>query len=464
MIFKPHQYQLAAAHALLTHRHMALHADPGTGKTAIVLMLIHELKVRDMLHPTLVLAPLRIATEVWPDEIAKWDQFNEISYSVIQGKNKSKASETPADLHFANIESLPWLVKNNALSKYRILIIDESSKFKNWSAQRTKILKSCISQFDRRYALTGSPAPRSLLDLFSQQYLVDKGAALGRYISHYRYEYFVDKGFGGWPNWQLREGADDRIYKKLAPYCHRIDGDVLLGTPSMLINDIRLTLPKKQQMSSFEALKNLHEMSLSSSFSAADDSILARREAGGIDADGSLIHDVKIKALEDLIAELQGKNALVFFYFRTEGKYLSKHFNAPVVMGGMSQKTTRKHLQAWCAGELPLLFLQPSTTGHGLNLQSGGKDIIWFSFTYSQDDYYQACRRIHGRQGIGARVHRLISRGSVDVAMIASLEAKTGQQKAFLDAIAELTNSSKGALHDTPEKMGIIKKNKTHTT
>ena len=446
MKFTAHRYQLGAAEYLLYHPYASLLADPGTGKTAILLMLLHELKRQGPLPPVLVTSTLRIATTVWPGEIAKWDQFNGITYQVLHGKDRIERAKTPADIHIINNEGLRWLEKAKLLNSYRILIIDESSKYKSWMSGRTKILRRHIKQFERRYALTGSPAPKSLVDLFAQQYLVDAGATFGSTIGPYRGRYFLNIGERERPKWEIRHGCEDTLYQKIAPHCYRLDGQQLLDMPPMLVNDVPVILPKEASLKSRKTMKALADATLLdgplfAADNAATDYMLSRQLAGGFMTDGERIHDAKVRVLDEIIDELQGKNVMVFFCFRAEGFALSSRYNSPVIMGGTKPEDAAEYIRAWNKGDLPMLLLHPASTGHGLNLQDGGNDIVWYSLTDNQDDYYQGNRRVW-RQGVRGtvRIHRLIAKGSIDVAISRSLEAKTNQQQALLDAVKELTN------------------------
>jgi SNF2 family DNA or RNA helicase len=439
MELMPFDYQIQAARFLFRNPKSALFADPGTGKTAIILMMIKALKKQDLLQtPVLLLAPLRVTTQVWPAEIQKWRQFSGISYQVIHGDKKVENIEKKVDIHLVNNETLPWLEKNDYLKKYRTLIIDESSKYKNWGAQRVKILRR--HHFVRRHILTGSPTPRSLLDLFAQMYLVDEGESLGKYITYYRQEYFHDQHpQGPWHDWIVKSDGADRIYRKIGPRCWRLDSKQPL--PELIINDIKIDIPKKLKKWNLETLRSLN---LNLPINAMAEYALCRQIAGGITTDNQIIHTEKIEALKDLIDELQGKNCLVFFYYRAEGKILSEKLKAPKIDGTTSATESEVLINKWNNGEIPILLAHPASCGHGLNLQRGGNDIIWFSYTDNQDDYYQANRRIW-RLGVKdtVRIHRLISVATIEIAMIQSLETKTGQQRVFLDAIKELQNGGK---------------------
>lgn len=85
MEFKPHAYQEYAIDYIETHPVAAILLGCGLGKTSIALTAID-----DMLHDSfeirkvLVVAPIRVCTNSWPDEIRKWDSLDASnSFNVI---------------------------------------------------------------------------------------------------------------------------------------------------------------------------------------------------------------------------------------------------------------------------------------------------------------------------------------------------------------------------------------------
>ena len=62
---------------------------------------------------------------------------------------------------------------------------------KSSKAQRFRARRKVRKYIDRIVGLTGTPAPNGLLDLWSQVYLLDEGARLGRTLSAYRDTYFT---------------------------------------------------------------------------------------------------------------------------------------------------------------------------------------------------------------------------------------------------------------------------------
>ena len=98
MEFKPHAYQEYAIDYIETHPVAAILLGCGLGKTSIALTAID-----DMLHDSfeirkvLVVAPIRVCTNSWPDEIRKWDHLSDIRFSVAVGTREERLAALKAD-------------------------------------------------------------------------------------------------------------------------------------------------------------------------------------------------------------------------------------------------------------------------------------------------------------------------------------------------------------------------------
>ena len=91
----------------------------------------------------------------------------------------------------------------------------------------------------------------------------------------------------------------------------------------------------------------------------------------------------------------------------------------------------------WNNHDLDVLLLHPASAGHGLNLQSGGSVIIWFTLpNFNLELYQQANARLY-RQGQKekVRVYHLLVDDSIDVDMMNALEKKEVTQSTLLDAL-----------------------------
>ncbi|MEM6471697.1 MAG: DEAD/DEAH box helicase [Planctomycetota bacterium] len=451
--FVPHAYQHRCLSWLIKrtivddHAGGALFLDPGLGKTATTLAWIKLLRQLGKAHRVLIVAPLRVVYSVWGQECSKWEQFAGLRCSILHGSKaaREKALAADADLFLINPEGMEWLKGTGR--DFDALVVDESSKFKNWSAKRTKALRKMLDSFRYRVILTGTPSPNGIADLFSQVFIVDQGETLGRNVTQFRERYFYRGGYGGY-QWLPNEGSATAIQKKIAPLAIRLSSEDNLDLPEMLINDVWVDLPKpvlkdykRLEREMFIALESGEEIVAGNAGSKYN---ACRQFAGGAvydeERNAQSIHDSKITALLDLIDELQGKPILIAYAYTHELHRIQKALpKCPAIYGETSGTEADRLIEKWNSGGLRVLAVQPKSLSHGINMQAGpGRDIAWFSLTDNLEDYQQLNKRIH-RQGVtgNVRIHRLLSRRTVDEAISARLESKDNSQAALLNAIRE---------------------------
>jgi SNF2 family DNA or RNA helicase len=441
------KYQADAASWLLSRRNGALFADPGTGKTLTILTLLRRLKLTGSGLRALVIAPIRVVHNVWPQEISKWGF--DFSCAILHGNKKTNVLlHDTSDIHLINPEGLKWFDTMAPMHQpYDILILDESSLFRNPTSVRMKILRKYLPLFDRRYILTGTPTPRSLEDLWSQMYICDLGTTLGERITHYRNAYFYkvpikDRVY----KYRILPGKEEMIWNRVAHLCYRIDAETCLDLPALFTNDIYVTLPSKANATYRNMEKQLFaeiEGKLRFAVSASAKYGLCKQLASGAlyDKDGAdyaVQHDAKLQALDELRAELGNKPLLVVFQYRHELKRLQKKYGAslPAIAGGIKESQVKKLLEKWNRGKLPLLAAQSQSISHGLNMQAGGNDVCWLTLTDDYDIYEQLNRRIY-RSGVEGtvRIHRILAKDTIDHALAANLNRKKQNQQGLLDAL-----------------------------
>lgn len=453
----PHSYQRAAMRFLLRHAAGGLFADPGLGKSSVTLGAIKVLKKSGMLSKVLVIAPLRVCYSVWPAEIAKWTDFHGLTHVILHGPHKDKLLQKDVDIYIINPDGLKWLLGRTAAQwralGFDTLVVDELTKFKHHGTARFKMLKGLLSTFQRRWGLTGSPAANGLMDLFGQCYIMDCGRSLGTYITHYRMKYFVP-GYDGY-TWNLREGADQEIYERLAPLVLRISAADHLDLPQLVENDIWVDLPPVAR-DVYDALEEELIASINgqvvTASTAAVASMKCRQVANGgvyVDADITKLlkraktdrewvdlHTAKVDALSDLVDELQGAPLLAAYDFSHDLARLRTRFgkDVPYIGGGVTAGRATELERLWNAGKLPLLLVHPMSVAHGLNLQECGQHVAWHSLTWNYEHYDQLIRRVlrQGNPHSRVVVHRIMARDTVDEAVLESITGKcTGQNRLF---------------------------------
>jgi SNF2 family DNA or RNA helicase len=451
MLWNPHQYQQNAVKFLIENGSGQLWLDPGLGKTSIALQAIKTLKAANVVNKVLILAPLRPCYAVWPEEIQKWDNFNGMTISVLHGPTKDKKLHDTSLIHVINFEGLQWLSatlrKMNIKLPYDMLIVDEISYLKNTRTQRFKALAPFLDQFKRRFGLTGSPAPNSLMDIFGPQLVIDRGATFGKYITHFRTNYFFPTGYGGY-TWALQPGAEEKIHEALANKVLRMSAQDYLDLPELITNRVYVTLPEKA-MKLYKDLEDKLLIDIENGQVTAMNAAVAVGKCqqianGAIYLDGEdkeiqEVHEEKLNAVEEIVEELSGQPCIIGYHFKHDLDRLQKLFpSAPVIGSGVSGDKLTGIINKWNGGHIPVLLAHPQSAGHGLNLQGAGHAVIWFSNTWSLEIFEQFIRRLW-RQGQRNNivVHQIIAKKTIDEAIVAAINSKDKTQQSLMTAIRD---------------------------
>lgn len=442
MRYVAHNYQNYAKNFILAHKVSALFLDCGLGKTITTLTAINELMYDSFeISKVLIIAPLRVAQSTWKDEIEKWDHLNLLRYSVAVGdeKERLKALKQTSDIYIINRENVDWLVTKSGIDfNFDMLIIDELSSFKSHISKRFKSLLKIRPYFERVVGLTGTPSSNGLMDLWAEFRVLDLGERLGRYITHYRNEYFLpDKRNGAVIfSYKPQPNAEERIYRRLADMTISMKSTEYLKMPELILNDIEINLDEKDQIKykkfKKEMVMTIQEKEIDAINAASLSNKLIQLANGSIyDEDKKFyeVHNKKLDKLEEIIESANGKPVLVAYWFKADKERIEKRFKVREIK-------TADDIKQWNKGMIDLALIHPASAGHGLNLQSGGSTLVWFSLTWSLELYQQTNARLY-RQGQKNTVviHHLITKNTIDEDIMKSLKRKDKTQEALMRAV-----------------------------
>ena len=439
--FEPHPYQQYAIERIIQDTHVGLLLDMGLGKTVITLTAINALLLDYLdVSRVLVIAPKKVAEATWQTEAGKWEHLRHLTMATALGtaKERLEAVESGANVTVINRENVPWLVqKVGERWPFDMVVVDESSSFKNPGAQRFKALRKMLGRIRRLVILTGTPAPNGIMDIWAQIYLLDRGERLGRYISHYRERYF---DFNPWRHeYTAKPGAFEAVQKKIGDLCVSMSAADYLTMPELITHDVPVVLGKdaqaKYRQMEREMVLELGEEEISAMSAATLTGKLLQLCGGCVyDAAGQAheIHRDKLEALGELVEGLGEDHALLFYGYRHELPGIME------TLKGYRVRVLDSHedADAWNRGEVDVLVAHPASCAYGLNLQAGGHHVIWYTLTWSLELYQQANARLH-RQGQTRPVivHRLLVKGGADEDVAAALEGKADTQDALLAAL-----------------------------
>ena len=441
--FNARPYQTLAIKKIIENPAVCLMLDMGMGKTVATLTAIQELIYnRFEVQKVLVIAPLRVAETTWLDECATWEHLDLKIVPVLGALNKRiSALKTNADVYVINRENVSWLADYYGKDfPFDMVVIDESSSFKNSQSKRFKSLRKVRPLIKRVVELTGTPAPNSLMDLWSQIFLLDRGERLGRTIGEYRRKYF-DEGMKSGHivyNWNLKKGADKVIHKKIADLCVSMKSEDYLTLPPVINNFVKIPLDNAVQKLYLQFTKELVAEIDGQDLVASTAAVLANKllqfaNGAVYDSDDNVaeIHSAKLDALAE-IRETVNQSLLIFYWFKHDLARLQEKFPDAVTLKSADD------IKKWNAGKISMLLVHPASAGHGLNLQYGGNVIIWFSLTWSLELYQQANKRLHRiGQDKPVVIHHLIAQNTIDENVVRVLSDKNARQNDLLNALKQ---------------------------
>jgi len=433
MNFYPRPYQTEFSDKICAKNNLFGILAMGSGKTAATLHALERLLDTGEVNRVLIVAPLRVAEHVWPDESRKWDFKYGISEILGSRSRREQALRESGRVSIINRDNFQWLVEQGDWS-FDMLIVDESTSFKNPSTARFRAFKKIRRHLKRVLLLTGTPAPNSYLELWSQVFMLDGGKRLCKTYANYKIVCF-DAGYGGY-DYTLKSGMKDEIDRRISSLAHvvgaydglpgRVDlrDEIDLNADAMAVYDqmrkeFALEFDGKAIPAQNAAVLINKLLQISNGFIYGEDGAVKR------------IHDDKITALEE-IAEC-GENLLVAYGYREDFEKLKREFPQAVDIKSPGA------INAWNAGRVKMLLAHPASAGHGLNLQTGGQRIVWYSQTWSNELYQQFNARLYRLgQDKTVFIHHIVSRGTVDEIVLDRLTQRESEQQSLVHAVKTL--------------------------
>ncbi|MFH6622778.1 SNF2-related protein, partial [Streptococcus suis] len=405
-----HNYQVVAKDFIIGHPYAAVILDMGMGKTATTLSAVNELMFdRFEVTKVLVIAPLRVANSVWSDEIEQWSELRNLRYSKIVGtpKQRKVALQKDADIYIVNRENLPWLVEQcSPYFKWDMVVIDELSSFKSWLSKRFKAFMAMRPYMKRVVGLTGTPSSNGLMDLFAEFKVIDGGERLGRFIGEFRSRYFEEGRRNGNIVYEYipMDYAECQIQDKISDITISMKALDYLDMPELISTKklVRMTEKEKEKYIQFKkeyVLSELDGLEVTAANAASLTNKLVQLSNGAVYSDNHTVvplHEQKLDALEDILESANGEPVLVAYWFKHDLTRIIGRLEKLKVKCRVLK--TEEDIREWNKGNVPVGLLHPAGAGHGLNLQKGGHNLVWFGLTWSLELYQQTNARLW-RQG-----------------------------------------------------------------
>jgi len=492
----PHQFE--AYEHLEQNRRAALFLEMSLSKTVVALSYLYDMHYKEVAFlKTLVIAPDKVARVTWPDEIAKWAHLNGLRYSLIAGTAKERlaALAVDAEVYILGVDNTAWLMdlyitqrvsKNTGLAygewrgrlPFDSVLIDELDYFKNRSSKRYEKLARALklSEIDFRIGMTGTPMTNGYVDLWAQIKLLDDGKRLGDTFGEFESKYFKMRGNGMITyEWIPKPDTPKILANKVKDIALSMKTRDYLKLPALRIIDEELSFDPFD-METYEELEREYILEFDSARGSEywDDDLedwatiseavtvktpadlsnkLLQISSGAVYADKMEgekgpkvwheLNTLKLDALEEIVNEYPEENLIVVYQFRHEVDRIMARF--PYARQFRSGKHTKTDVDDWNSGKIKMLIIHPAGAGHGLNLQFGGRRMVWFSVTWNLGHWLQTVARILRRGALKEIfVHRLIVKGTCDEKVRKRIYTKDTNQTFLQNTIKELRNKIYG--------------------
>ena len=451
--FKPFEYQQGMIAHLRDTPHAALFAGMGLGKTPCTLEAYRQLRERGDFKGALIIAPLRVCSVTWPDQVARWGfDFKVANLRTKEGKQAWL--DGSADIYLINFELVSGRgSKKGFLDEFvgkdmpvDTLLIDELSCLKA-NSKRTKAVIKARKHFKRVHGLTGTPSPNGLMDLFYQLKVLDGGARLGKFITHFKTRWF-DSDYMGY-NFTPKQHAHQEINAAIADICLVRRSEEHMDIPDCNVIDENVTLPAKV-MKQYKALErqlviDIDDTVVDAQSAATLVNKLQQFTAGSVyDEDGESVHlhTAKHAALAKIIKK--HSPVLVLTRYKSEMSALLAAFPK-------AQAFDETRMDDWRAGKIPVWVANPASLSHGIDgIQDSCSTIVWMSLTYSLEQYEQTNARIlRTGQGKAATIYRIMAAESIDWVVASALENKSEGQSTLMASVGMLQRANQDALQDS---------------
>lgn len=436
-----------------------LFLEMSLGKTLVTATYIHDMLYQEAAFSrVLIIAPPKVAGHTWPSELDGWQHLEGMRYALATGTEpqRVKAFKSDADIIIMSTGAITWLEQTfwskrtkkwKGITGFDCVVIDEGSMFKNQSSERYKSLARFIKHIGNRIMLTGTPTPNGLHEMWALINLLDDGKRLGTAEGHFIAEHFTTRGDGMVVfEYKPRPKAMQRITEAVADIVLTMKTEDYLELPEVHYRDEVMTFGAYDR----EVYDEL-EREMCLDFFGTDKDVMVKTAAdlsnkllqlsGGAmydnDKEWHPMNDVKLEKLLDILHWLESP-CIVAYQYRHELDRIKQAVPHAEQLG-TTPNTLKSSIERWNKGEIKVLLLHPASAGHGLNLQFGGSDLIWFSPTWNLEHWLQTNARVIRR---GAKykitVWRLLIKGTRDMKVAKRIESKDSNQAFLMGEIKAL--------------------------
>ena len=446
MALSLHNYQQRAVDFMAAHPRCILSVGMGLGKTAAVLHYLDQLRPQSCL----IVAPKRVAETVWKQEAEKWGLWTVAeSMVIVKGTPAQRRKAWEDTIHPYKVVGRDNLADLATVPNLDIVIFDDLTSFKSISSKRTRIAAAIGRSAKRAVGLTGTFLANGAIDIFGQCAAV--GLAETNKFYSWRACYFKDVMAGSgmaWHKWRLQVPLEDVLHRWNSDI-FTLDSKDYLDIPpvSVVAHPVTLSPLERERYDNLEAFLDCNIEGVGVSVKEDAKFMKLQTMCDGFIYTGDTYEEEgfynqvvrgerssKLEAVADFCERCVSENepVLLFYAFRAERDWLREMLKDRGV--ATMEVRDKGAIDKWNAGDFDgVLMAHPASAGHGLNLQAGGRILVWSTLTYNYEYYAQANARL-ARQGQrkAVQIHIFTAAKTVEDGKQKALERKDKEQGQFL--------------------------------
>ena len=441
--------------------------EVGTGKTMTTVSTL-RLKYLEAqrLKRTFILGPA-IVLNNWKRELLFHSNLSANVIHVLTGSGKKRIQAIEkiiqdgqhwdeGSIIITNYEAIGRMKGfTEAILKWKpeILVLDESHRCKSIGAKQTREAIKIADTVDHSYLLTGTPILNSMLDIFSQFRILDKGATFGKQFYSFRGKYFYDKNSGmpgdkHFPNFVPRKGAAEEINLLIRKKAMYVEKDDCLDLPPLVRHKVEVEMSTEQEKAYTSMQKDFVAYIESEKPEAAIAELAITKAlrlqqittgfVGTEDIDSNKgIHKFKTNprknALKELLTDLAPKHKILVWAVFKENyndirevceklkiKYVEVH-------GGISQDDKMASVDKFNDDDTYRVFIgHPRSGGIGINLVPSDVSIFYSRNFSLENDIQAEARNYRGGSERHEKVTRIdiVTPGTIDEKVLEALASK----------------------------------------
>ena len=419
----------------------ALFMEIGTGKTLTALSIFKDLRVKEPNLKMLVICPISLINAAWGEDIKK---FTDYTYCNL------RETVNDSDIYIINYESYSLERFQTLINSLKVdmVCLDESSKIRNPKARITKTLLHNRDNFRYRVIMSGTPAPNSPEEYWSQMrfcspslpesfyrfrnlYMkLDRNGQEPGYVHPKQLVEYFRKGF----KYVLKD--EKKFLDEIRPYCFWAKKSECLDLPETM-DVIREVTLSPSQMKIYRDMKRHMVAEIEKELVMANVALTKIMKLRQITAgfaintlgDATEITDnSKINELIELLEEIGNKQVIIWVQFKKEVEMISRHLTGKYATLYSETKDRDKSIDDFKSGVVQYLIAHPKSGGHGLTF-TNCDTMIFFSIDYSFEGVEQARGRIHRPGQLNKCTYfYLLAKGTIDEDIKLALDKKEDLQ------------------------------------